>query len=115
VVLAFSKVAFATHIAPSLEIPNCSWISTWSMKISLPRIHLWICHNPSFGLTTTTKGWKGVSQKCNLGIAFSLPGVWGHYYKMWVQFISPYSLDQWIHYFFISPCSLQPMNSLLFH
>jgi hypothetical protein len=24
VVLAFSKVAFATHIAPSLEIPNCS-------------------------------------------------------------------------------------------
>jgi len=20
-----------------------------------------------------------------------------HYYKMWMQFISPYSLDQWIH------------------
>jgi hypothetical protein len=22
-----------------------------------------------------------------------------YYYKMWVQFIIPHSLDQWIHYF----------------
>ncbi len=35
-----------------------------------------------------------------------------HYYKMWVQFISPCSLDQWIHCFFISLHSLQPVNSL---
>ncbi len=35
-----------------------------------------------------------------------------HYYKMWVQFTNPYSLDQWIHYFFTSPCSLQLVNSL---
>ncbi len=35
-----------------------------------------------------------------------------HHYKMWVQFISPRSLNQWIHCFFIGPCSLQPMNSL---
>jgi len=34
-----------------------------------------------------------------------------HYYKMWVQFTSPRSLDQWIHCFFIGPCSLQPVNS----
>jgi hypothetical protein len=34
-----------------------------------------------------------------------------HYYKMWVQFANPYSLDQWIHFFFTSPCSPQPMNS----
>jgi hypothetical protein len=41
--------------------------------------------------------------------------LWGffsfHYYKMWVQFTSPRSLDQWIHYFFIGPRSLQPVNS----
>jgi hypothetical protein len=30
---------------------------------------------------------------------------------MWVQFISPRSLDQWIHCFFISLRSLQPVNS----
>ncbi len=35
-----------------------------------------------------------------------------HYYKMWVQFVSPCSLDQWIHYFFIGPYSLQIVNSL---
>jgi hypothetical protein len=35
-----------------------------------------------------------------------------HYYKMWVQFTSPCSLDQWIHYFSTNPRSLQPMNSL---
>jgi hypothetical protein len=35
-----------------------------------------------------------------------------HYYKMWVQFTSPCSLDQWIHCFFTNPRSLQPMNSL---
>jgi hypothetical protein len=32
---------------------------------------------------------------------------------MWLQFISPHSLDKWIHSF-IHPYSLQPMNSL-FH
>jgi hypothetical protein len=37
------------------------------------------------------------------------------HYKMCVQFISPHSLDQWIHYFFIGPRSLQPMNSLKIH
>jgi hypothetical protein len=26
-----------------------------------------------------------------------------HYYKMWVQFISPHSLGQWIHCFFTGP------------
>jgi hypothetical protein len=31
---------------------------------------------------------------------------------MWVRFISLYSLDQWIHYFFTSPLSLQLVNSL---
>ncbi len=35
-----------------------------------------------------------------------------HYNKMWVHFISPHSLDQWIHCFFTGPYSLQPMNSL---
>jgi hypothetical protein len=35
-----------------------------------------------------------------------------HYYKMWVQFISPHSLDQWIHYFPTKSCSLQIVNSL---
>ncbi len=35
-----------------------------------------------------------------------------HYYKMWVQFTSPHSLDHWIHYFFIGPHSLQLVNSL---
>jgi hypothetical protein len=41
-----------------------------------------------------------------------IPYKFSHYYKMWVQFISFCSLDQWIHYFFISPHSLQLMNSL---
>jgi hypothetical protein len=36
-----------------------------------------------------------------------------HYYKMWVQFISPHSLDQWIHCLFTHPRSLQPLNSLI--
>ncbi len=32
---------------------------------------------------------------------------------MWVQFIGPCLIDQWIHCFFIGPCSLQSsMNSL---
>jgi hypothetical protein len=32
---------------------------------------------------------------------------------MWVQFMSPYSLDLWIHYFFIGSYSLQQqVNSL---
>jgi hypothetical protein len=35
-----------------------------------------------------------------------------HYYKMWVEFTSPCSLNQWIHYFFISPHPLQLVNSL---
>lgn len=35
-----------------------------------------------------------------------------HYYKMWGQFTSPFSLDQWIHYFFTNPSSLQPVISL---
>jgi len=35
-----------------------------------------------------------------------------HYYKMWVQFINICSLDQWTHYFFTSPHSIQPINSL---
>ncbi len=35
-----------------------------------------------------------------------------HYYKMWVQFINPYLVDQWIHCFFTGPHSLQPVNSL---
>ncbi len=35
-----------------------------------------------------------------------------HYYKMWVQFIGPHSLDQLIHCFFTIPHSLQLMNSL---
>jgi hypothetical protein len=35
-----------------------------------------------------------------------------HYYKMWVQFTSPHSLGQWIHYFPIRSHSLWPMNSL---
>jgi hypothetical protein len=30
---------------------------------------------------------------------------------MWVQFINPHSLDQWIHCFFIIHCSLQVINS----
>jgi len=35
-----------------------------------------------------------------------------HYYKMWAQFTSPCSLDQWIHCFPTSPRSLQLVNSL---
>ncbi len=35
-----------------------------------------------------------------------------HYYKMWVQFINPCSLDQWIHYFPTSPHLLRLLNSL---
>jgi hypothetical protein len=36
-----------------------------------------------------------------------------HYYKMWVQFTSPCSLNQWIHYFFIGPRSLQPTSEFI--
>ncbi len=43
VVLASLKVAnLPTSIVPSLEIPSCSWINTWSMKISWPHIRPWI-------------------------------------------------------------------------
>ncbi len=34
----FSKVALVASIVPSLEIPICSWISTWSMRISWPHV-----------------------------------------------------------------------------
>jgi hypothetical protein len=40
-----------------------------------------------------------------------IPCKFNHYYKMWVQFISPRSLNQWIHYFFTSPHPLQLVNS----
>jgi hypothetical protein len=35
-----------------------------------------------------------------------------HYYKMWVQFVGPHSLDDWIHCFLSSPYSRQLVNSL---
>jgi hypothetical protein len=35
-----------------------------------------------------------------------------HYYKMWVQFTSPHSIEEWICYFFTNPHSLQLMNWL---
>jgi len=35
-----------------------------------------------------------------------------HYYKMWVQFTSPHSIEEWICYFLSSPHSLQLMNWL---
>jgi hypothetical protein len=38
-----------------------------------------------------------------------------HYYKMWVQFTSPRSLDQGIQYFFTNPRALQLVNSLKIH
>jgi len=33
-----------------------------------------------------------------------------YYYKMWVQFTSPYSLNQWIHCIPIRSCSLFTQN-----
>ncbi len=33
------------------------------------------CHNPSLGLVTKAKAWKGVNQKCNLGVKFTLLGM----------------------------------------
>jgi hypothetical protein len=48
---------------------------------------------------------------CGYGVRIFL---WGwHYYKMWVQFISPYSVNQWIHCIPITSYSLQRMISLL--
>ncbi len=38
-VLAFPKVALATSTAPCSEIPSCSWIKPWPMRISWPCIH----------------------------------------------------------------------------
>jgi hypothetical protein len=39
--------------------------------------------------------------------------VWcNQYYKMWVQFINPHSLDQWIHYYPTSPHLLRLANAL---
>jgi len=35
-----------------------------------------------------------------------------HFYKMWVQFISPHFVNHWIHYILIRSCSLGPVNSL---
>ncbi len=29
------------------------------------------CHDPSFGLTTKARAWKGAGRKCNLGITFT--------------------------------------------
>jgi hypothetical protein len=37
---------------------------------------------------------------------------WLIYYKTLVQFSSPHSLDQWIHYIPTRSCSLQQVNSL---
>jgi hypothetical protein len=33
-----------------------------------------------------------------------------HYYKMWVEFMNPRSIDQWIHCFFTGHHSLEPVN-----
>ncbi len=46
VVMASSKVALVASISLSLEIPNYSYISTWSMRISWRHTHPWIL--PSF-------------------------------------------------------------------
>jgi hypothetical protein len=34
------------------------------------------CHNPSLGLVTKARAWKGVGQKCNLRITFTFLKVW---------------------------------------
>ncbi len=42
VVFVSSNVAFVTFVALPLEISSCSWISTWSIKISWPPTCPWI-------------------------------------------------------------------------
>jgi len=34
-----------------------------------------LCHDPCFGLVTKARAWKGVSQKCNPCVTFTLPRV----------------------------------------
>ncbi len=85
-------------------IQKSVYIGCW--KMASTTIPFLSCNFPSTkseracNLNLTTSTWSRTSIKLF------------HYYKMWVQFISPCSLDQWIHYFFTSPHSLQPMNSL---
>jgi len=52
-----------------------------------------LCHNPSLGLTTKVRAWKGADQKCNLGVAFTLLRVWEDV-KQWTHTL-PSGLPLW--------------------
>jgi hypothetical protein len=35
-----------------------------------------VCHDPSLGLTTKARTWKGASRECSMGVTFTLLGMW---------------------------------------
>jgi hypothetical protein len=68
----------------------------------------------SISYTPCTLDQQGANKECmkleiQLGGACFHPIVTPHYYKIWVQFISPCSLDHWIHYFFRGGACFHPI------
>jgi hypothetical protein len=59
-----------------------NWGRFWWMAMGphiIKRIPLLLTfgyHDPSLGLVTKAKAWKGACQKCNLGVTFALLGMW---------------------------------------
>jgi hypothetical protein len=45
------------------------------MAINSSIVDFW-CHDPSLGLMTKARAWKGVGWEFNLGITFTLLGMW---------------------------------------
>jgi hypothetical protein len=58
-----------------------------------------LCHTSDFPIISRRDGWGGplILSPFPLSSSPFLSRRDMHYYKMWVQFTSPHSLDEWIH------------------
>jgi hypothetical protein len=112
---SWKSSTFAIDFGNSFEMNRCSWLAKLSTNNSNSSGVGNGALEPSKGVVLSFLAWSLCVYLQIDGIFFCiliLITISNHYYKMWVQFISPCSLDQWIHCFFINPRSLQPMNSL---
>jgi hypothetical protein len=98
------------NVQPSSRAHVCNlhhiWAKQWKTKLS--------CHNPNLALVTKARAWKGVGQKCNLKITFTLLKVWKTL-REWTH-TPPSGLPLWEFESLLSPKSsksdLKGQNSL---
>jgi len=91
---------------------SCDVFQTQPINGCLPYTWLGFFHLSIVGLLqfTYTTYWSIHNLTYSPNVLYIFFG--NQYYKMWVHFTSPSSLDQWIHYFPSRSHSLQPINSL---